>query len=76
MSCCDVAAEMNADSDDMSRHLQTTQHVRRGPSIVFAGSVIWTEKIHRTELNRTAVWSFFQLQLPKFCVIPVAGCLI
>jgi hypothetical protein len=44
--------------------------------LVFAGSVLWTEKIHRTELNRTAVRSFFRLQLPKFCVIPVAGCLI
>ncbi|KIJ90090.1 hypothetical protein K443DRAFT_117112 [Laccaria amethystina LaAM-08-1] len=45
------------------------------PSLVFAGSVLWTEKIHRTELNRTAVRSFFRLQLPKFCVIPVASCL-
>jgi hypothetical protein len=44
--------------------------------LVFAGSVLWTEKIHRTELNRTAVRSFFRLWLPKFCVIPVAGCLI
>ncbi|KIK05097.1 hypothetical protein K443DRAFT_91854 [Laccaria amethystina LaAM-08-1] len=44
--------------------------------IVFAGSVLWTEKTHRTELNRTAVRSFFRLWLPKFCVVPVAGCLI
>jgi len=44
--------------------------------IVFASSVLWTKKIHRTELNRTVVRSIFQLQLHKFGVIPVAGCLI
>ena len=44
--------------------------------LVFAGSVLWTEKIHRTELNRTVVRSIFRLQLPKFWVILVAGCLI
>ena len=45
-------------------------------SLVFAGSVLWTEKIHRTELNWTVVQSIFQLQLPKFGVILVASCLI
>jgi len=44
--------------------------------LVFAGSVLWTEKIHRTELNRTVVRSIFWLWLPKFGVILVAGCLI
>jgi len=44
--------------------------------VVFAGSVLWTEKIQRTELNQTVVWSILQLQLPKFGVILVAGCLI
>jgi len=44
--------------------------------LVFAGSVLWTEKIHRTELNRTMVRSIFRLRLPKFGVILVAGCLI
>jgi len=44
--------------------------------VVFAGSVLWTEKIHRTELNWTMVRSIFRLQLPKFGVILVAGCLI
>jgi len=56
----------------------TTQWDNHGPSIplVFAGSVLWTEKIHRTELNQTMVWSIFRLWLPKFGVILVAGCLI
>jgi len=45
-------------------------------SLVFAGSVLWTEKIHRTELNRTMVRSIFRLWLPKFGVVLVAGCLI
>ena len=49
---------------------------RRLTRIVFASSVLWTEKIHRTELNWTVVWSIFRLRLPKFGVIPVAGCLI
>jgi len=40
-----------------------------GQFLVFAGSVLWTEKIHRTELNWTVVWSIFQLWLPKFGVI-------
>jgi len=44
--------------------------------LVFTGSVLWTEKIHRTKLNRTVVQSIFQLWLPKFGVILVAGCLI
>jgi len=44
--------------------------------LVFAGSVLWTEKIHRTELNQTVVWSIFRLWLPKFGVILVASCLI
>jgi len=44
--------------------------------LVFASSVLWTEKIHRTKLNWTVVWSIFQLWLPKFGVIPVASCLI
>jgi len=44
--------------------------------VVFAGSVLWTEKIHRTKLNRTMVRSIFRLWLPKFGVILVAGCLI
>jgi hypothetical protein len=61
-----VDLEEEADVHILSGHLE----------IVFAGSVLWTEKIHRTELNRTAVRSFFRLRLPKFCVIPVAGCLI
>lgn len=42
----------------------------------FAGSVLWTKKIHRTKLNQTMDWSIFWLWLPKFGVIPVAGCLI
>jgi len=44
--------------------------------LVFASSVLWTEKIHRTKLNWTVVQSIFRLWLPKFGVIPVAGCLI
>ena len=44
--------------------------------IVFTGSVLWTEKIHRTELNQTMVQSIFRLWLPKFGVILVASCLI
>jgi len=44
--------------------------------LVFTGSVLWTEKIHRTKLNQTMVQSIFRLQLPKFGVILVAGCLI
>jgi len=50
----------------------------RGPvwQLVFAGSVLWTEKNHRTELNQTMVRSIFRLRLPKFGVILVAGCLI
>jgi len=44
--------------------------------LVFAGSVLWTEKIHRTKLNWTVVQSIFRLRLPKFGVILVAGCLI
>ena len=55
-------------------HLLAQQHWRK--VLVFAGSVLWTEKIHRTELNRTMVRSIFRLQLPKFGVILVAGCLI
>jgi len=47
-----------------------------GSGLVFASSVLWTTKIHRTELNWTVVWSIFRLWLPKFGVIPVAGCLI
>jgi len=46
------------------------------PALVFAGSVLWTKKIHRTELNQTMVRSIFRLWLPKFGVILVAGCLI
>jgi hypothetical protein len=45
MSCCDVAAETNADSDDMSRHLQTTQHVRRGPSTCCIVIVVWPRHV-------------------------------
>jgi len=44
--------------------------------VVFASSVLWTKKIHRTKLNWTVVQSIFRLQLPKFGVIPVASCLI
>ena len=44
--------------------------------LVFAGSVLWTEEIYRTELNQTIVRSIFRLRLPKFGVILVAGCLI
>jgi len=44
--------------------------------VVFASSVLWTKKIHRTELNWIMVWSIFQLRLPKFGVILVASCLI
>ena len=44
--------------------------------LVFAGSVLWTEKIHRTELNWTVVQSIFRLWLPIFGVILVASCLI
>jgi len=44
--------------------------------LVFASSVLWTEKIHTTELNWTVVQSIFWLWLPKFGVITVAGCLI
>ena len=36
--------------------------------VVFAGPV------HRTELNQTMLRSIFQLQLPEFGAIPVAGC--
>ena len=42
--------------------------------VVFKGSVHRTTKNHRTKLNWTMVWSIFQLQLPKFGAIPVAGC--
>ena len=45
-------------------------------ALVFAGSVLWTKKIHRTELNWTVVQSNFWLWSPKFGVIPVASCLI
>jgi len=48
----------------------------RESQVVFASSVLWTKKIHRTELNWTMVRSIFRLWLPKFGVIPVAGCLI
>jgi len=44
--------------------------------LVFAGSVLWPQKIHRTELNQTMVRSIFRLRLPKFGVILVASCLI
>jgi hypothetical protein len=44
--------------------------------LVFTGSVLWTKKNCRTELDWTAIQSFFQLWLPKFGVIPVADCLI
>jgi hypothetical protein len=45
--------------------------VRCHCQIVFAGSVLWTEKIHRTELNRTAVRSFFRLRLEVLAVPPL-----
>jgi len=59
-------------------YVQTKQTsiYRSVTQLVFASSVLWTEKIHRTELNQTVVRSIFQLWLPKFGVIPVAGCLI
>jgi len=56
----------------ITRALQTWRHFL----VVFAGPVLWTEKIHRTKLNRTVVRSIFQLRLPKFGVILVASCLI
>jgi hypothetical protein len=42
--------------------------------IVFKGPVYRTEKNRGTELDRTAVRSFFRLRLPAFRVSPVAGC--
>ena len=42
--------------------------------LVFKGSVHRTTKNHRTKLNWAMDWSIFQLQLPKFGAILVAGC--
>ena len=50
----------------------TTRELFYALRLVFAGAVLWTEKIHRTELNRTMVQSIFRLRLPKFGVISVA----
>ena len=47
---------------------------RQTMELVFAGPVHRTEKNSRTELNWIMVWSIFQLRLPKFGAIPVAGC--
>jgi hypothetical protein len=45
MLSCAVAAETNADSDDMSRHLQMTQHVWRGPSMCCIVIIAWPRHV-------------------------------
>jgi len=43
--------------------------------LVFAGSLLWTEKIHRTELNQTVVRSIFGCSCPNLGLfwLPVAS---
>jgi len=72
-----IQCHMASPMDERQQWMVMTWHVNRHAiSLVFASSVLWTEKIHRTKLYWTVVWSIFRLWLPKFGVIPVAGCLI
>jgi hypothetical protein len=51
----DVAAETNADSDDVRRHRQTTQHVRRGPLTCCAVIVAWPRHVVHALVGRCVV---------------------
>jgi hypothetical protein len=51
----DVAAETNADSEDVCRHRQTTQHIRRGPLTCCTIIVAWPHHVVHALVGRCVV---------------------